>query len=68
MSSGTLYLNDSVGVHLREKAGYNVGMFGKANFNTCQGFDRWFQGAFLGYGGNWHVTFVDATPRCPTHL
>ena len=26
---------------------------GKANFNTYEGFDRWFQGAFLGYGGSW---------------
>ena len=40
---GTLYRNDSFGVHLRRAAGYNVGMFGKSNFNTCDGFDRWFQ-------------------------
>ena len=44
---GSLYNNDSFGVHLREKKGYNVGIFGKSNFNTCEGFDRWFQGAFL---------------------
>jgi arylsulfatase A-like enzyme len=50
---GSLYNNDSFGVHLREKKGYNVGIFGKSNFNTCEGFDRWFQGAFLGYGGGW---------------
>jgi hypothetical protein len=50
---GSLYNNDSFGVHLREKKGYNVAIFGKANFNTCEGFDRWFQGAFLGYGGGW---------------
>ena len=28
-------------------------MFGKSNFNTEEGFDRWFQGAFLGNGGTW---------------
>lgn len=49
---GTIYKNDSVGVHLR-RAGYQTAIFGKANFNTCEGFDRWFQGAFLGYGGSW---------------
>ena len=42
--NGTLYKDDSFGVHLRAKAGYNVGMFGKSNFNTYDGFDRWFQG------------------------
>jgi len=40
-------------VYLRELRGYNTAIFGKANFNVYQGFDRWFQGAFLGYGGNW---------------
>jgi hypothetical protein len=50
---GSLYQNDSFGVHLRREKGYNVGMFGKSNFNTAQGFDRWFQGAYLGYGGGW---------------
>eukprot|EP01043_Picozoa_sp_COSAG02_P019838 COSAG02_NODE_966_length_15587_cov_19.602376_12_plen_304_part_00 len=41
--NATLYANDSVGVHLRA-VGYTVGVFGKTNFNTCQGFDRWFEG------------------------
>ena len=27
-------------------------MFGKSNFNTLQGFDRWFQGVNCGYGGH----------------
>ena len=49
--NGSLYDNDSFGVHLRAKKGYNVGMFGKSNFNTLQGFDRWFQGVNCGYGG-----------------
>jgi hypothetical protein len=50
---GSLYNNDSFAVHLRREKGYNVGQFGKSNFNTCEGFSRWFQGAFLGYGGGW---------------
>ena len=50
---GALYANASFGVHLRAKRGYSVGMFGKSNFNTYEGFDRWFQGAFLGNGGTW---------------
>lgn len=50
---GTLYRNDSFGVHLRAAKGYNVGMFGKSNFNTCDGFDRWFQAARCGYGGGY---------------
>ena len=50
---GSLYNNDSFAVHLRREKGYNVGQFGKSNFNTCEGFNRWFQGAFLGYGGGW---------------
>ena len=49
----TLYANDTFGVHLRAKKGYNVGMFGKANFNTYEGFDRWYQGAYCGYGGSY---------------
>mmetsp|Transcript_17366 Transcript_17366/g.51358 ORF Transcript_17366/g.51358 Transcript_17366/m.51358 type:complete len:434 (+) Transcript_17366:107-1408(+) len=28
-------------------------MFGKSNFNTYMGFDRWFQAAVCGYGGNY---------------
>ena len=28
-------------------------MFGKSNFNTMEGFDRWFQGVECGYGGNY---------------
>ena len=28
-------------------------MFGKANFNTYDGFDRWFQAAVCGFGGNY---------------
>jgi N-acetylglucosamine-6-sulfatase len=47
------YTNDTFGVHLRAQRGYNVAIFGKSNFNTQEGFDRWFQGAFLGYGGSW---------------
>jgi len=50
---GTLYRNESFGVHLRAKKGYQVGIFGKANFNTCDGFDRWFQGVVCGYGGSY---------------
>eukprot|EP00937_MAST-01D_sp_MAST-1D-sp2_P000049 g49.t1 len=49
----SLYANASFGVHLRARKGYQVGMFGKSNFNTYEGFDRWFQGAFLGNGGKW---------------
>ena len=26
-------------------------MFGKADFNTAEGFDRWFEGVQCGYGG-----------------
>jgi arylsulfatase A-like enzyme len=48
--NGSLYKNDSFGVHLRGQRGYNVAIFGKSNFNTYEGFDRWFQGACLGYG------------------
>lgn len=51
--NGSLYINQSFGVYLRERKGYQVGLFGKANFNTYQGFDRWFEAAFLGYGGTW---------------
>jgi hypothetical protein len=51
--NGTLYVNQSFGYLLRTQRGYQVGMFGKSNFNTYQGFDRWFQGASLGYGNNW---------------
>ena len=51
--NGTLYANQSFGVYLRRDAGYQVGMFGKANFNTYEGFDRWFQGAWVGYGSWW---------------
>ena len=50
---GSIYQNDSFGAHLRREKGYNVAMFGKSNFNTAEGFSRWFQGAFLGYGGGW---------------
>ena len=28
-------------------------MFGKSNFNTFQGFDRWFEAAIVGYGGQY---------------
>ena len=28
-------------------------MFGKSNFNTYDGFDRWFQGVQCGYGGSY---------------
>jgi len=28
-------------------------MFGKSNFNTYEGFDRWFQGVECGYGGRY---------------
>ena len=51
--NATLYADDSFGVHLRAKKGYNVGIFGKANFNTYDGFDRWFQAAVCGYGGGY---------------
>ncbi len=47
------YINASFGVYLREQRGYNVALFGKSNFNTFQGFDRWFEGAFVGYGSSW---------------
>jgi hypothetical protein len=40
-------------VHLRAQKGYQVGMFGKSNFNTYEGFDRWFQAAVCGYGGHY---------------
>ena len=50
---GSVYNNQSFAVYLRRDKGYNVGQFGKSNFNTCEGFSRWFQGAFLGYGGGW---------------
>ena len=49
--NGSVYTNSTFGAHLRAQRGYNVAIFGKANFNTREGFDRWFQGAFLGYGG-----------------
>jgi arylsulfatase A-like enzyme len=45
------YTNQTFGVHLRRR-GYQVGLFGKGNFNTYEGFDRWFQGATLSYGAN----------------
>jgi len=51
--NSSYYKNQSFGVYLRAQKGYNVAMFGKSNFNTMEGFDRWFQGAFLGYGGYW---------------
>eukprot|EP00730_Choanoeca_flexa_P004007 TRINITY_DN11568_c0_g1_i7.p1 TRINITY_DN11568_c0_g1~~TRINITY_DN11568_c0_g1_i7.p1 ORF type:complete len:388 (+),score=44.17 TRINITY_DN11568_c0_g1_i7:39-1202(+) len=51
--NSSLYINQSFGVYLRQLRGYQTGIFGKANFNTMEGFDRWFQGAFLGYGGVW---------------
>ena len=50
---GALYNNQSLGVVLRAARGYNTAIFGKANFNTYEGFDRWFQGASLGVGGKW---------------
>ena len=56
------YQNDSVGVHLRANAGYNTGMFGKSNFNTYEGFDRWFQAAVCGYGGNYEDNESPAGP------
>ena len=49
--NGTLYDGDSFGVHLRAAQGYQVALFGKSNFNTEEGFDRWFQGVQCGYGG-----------------
>ena len=51
--NGSLYDNESVAYLLRSRKGYQVGLFGKSNFNTYQGFDRWFQGAALGYGNTW---------------
>ena len=51
--NGSLYDNQSVAYLLRSRKGFQVGMFGKSNFNTYQGFDRWFQGAALGYGNTW---------------
>ena len=57
--NGTLYKDDSFGVHLRAKAGYNVGMFGKSNFNTYDGFDRWFQAAVCGFGGNYEGRYSE---------
>jgi hypothetical protein len=39
--NGSLYKNESLGVYLRREKGYQVGIFGKANFNTYDGFDRW---------------------------
>eukprot|EP00040_Diaphanoeca_grandis_P014408 m.73070 g.73070 ORF g.73070 m.73070 type:complete len:581 (-) comp24519_c0_seq1:34-1776(-) len=51
--NASLYENDSFGVHLRAKKGYNVGMFGKSNFNTMEGFDRWFEGVYCGPGNAW---------------
>ena len=47
---GSRYAGESFGVYLRWDAGYQVGLFGKANFNTFDGFDRWFQGFYDGYG------------------
>ena len=47
---GSRYAGESFGVYLRRDAGYQVGLFGKANFNTFDGFDRWFQGFYDGYG------------------
>ena len=47
--NGSLYKNESFGVYLRREKGYRVAIFGKANFNTYDGFDRWFQGASLRY-------------------
>ena len=46
---GSLYKNESFGVYLRREKGYQVALFGKGNFNTYEGFDRWFQGASLSY-------------------
>ncbi len=51
--NGSLYVNQSFGVYLRSRKGYAVGMFGKSDFQTYEGFDRWFQGAYVGYGNNW---------------
>ena len=51
--NGSLYDNQSVAYLLRTRKGYQAGLFGKSNFNTYQGFDRWFQGAALGYGNTW---------------
>eukprot|EP01047_Picozoa_sp_COSAG01_P024548 COSAG01_NODE_1520_length_10029_cov_26.551374_14_plen_461_part_00 len=48
--NGTLYKNQSFGVFLRRSKGYQVGLFGKGNFNTYDGFDRWFQGVSFSYG------------------
>ena len=51
--NASLYEGTTFGVLLRKLKGYQTAIFGKANFNTYEGFDRWFQGAFLGYGGEW---------------
>jgi N-acetylglucosamine-6-sulfatase len=51
--NSSLYDQDAFGVHLRAKKGYNVGLFGKSNFNTMQGFDRWFSAAVCGFGGSY---------------
>jgi len=48
--NGSLYANETFGVFLRREKGYQMGLFGKSNFNTYEGFDRWFQGASLSYG------------------
>ena len=46
------YENQTFASLLRRQAGYQVGLFGKSNFNTYEGFDRWFQGASLSYHNN----------------
>jgi arylsulfatase A-like enzyme len=51
--NASLYTNESFGVYLREQKGYQIALFGKSNFNTFQGFDRWFCGVIVGYGANW---------------
>ena len=49
--NASTYVNRTFGVQLRQR-GYQVGLFGKANFNTYEGFDRWFQAATLSYAAN----------------
>lgn len=47
------YENATFGTFLRQQRGYQTGIFGKSDFKTMEGFDRWFEGAYLGYGGTW---------------
>ncbi|EGD81213.1 hypothetical protein PTSG_11248 [Salpingoeca rosetta] len=51
--NGSLYTNQTAGTYLRMLRGFQTALFGKGNFNTMEGFDRWFQGSHLGYGGTW---------------